>query len=235
MDCRRFSEKLVDAALEPGDVRDAGLAAHLEACADCQREFAAQRRLAQAIDRGLAAAVSAEPSPAFAAGVRARLAEESAPRASWFSGWVPVAAGALAVLVLIVTWFARREGPEPVPGAQRDMASLTVQPPMGTTTKGNVAAMDPAQPPRKLRPLPTNRMAAPRTARHREPEVIVPTGQREAVLRFYAAVISGRTDASWALEEMKPLEVTRLKIPPLEPVAVESDPPGSGNSNGLQL
>ncbi|HLE35927.1 MAG TPA: hypothetical protein VI699_02150, partial [Candidatus Acidoferrales bacterium] len=83
MDCRRFSEKLADAALEPGELRDAGLAAHLEICAACRQELEAQRRLAQAMDLGLSAAVSAEPSPSFAAAVRVRLEAEPAPRGSW--------------------------------------------------------------------------------------------------------------------------------------------------------
>jgi len=216
MDCRRFSEKLADAALEPGDVRDAGLAAHLTICASCRREFEAQRRLAQAMDIALTASVSVSPSPAFAAGVRARLAEESAPRASWFSGWVPVTAGALAVVVLMAAWFARREAPEPVPGPQREMTNRTVQQPMGATTGGNATTLEPAQPMRKLKSSPTNRMPAPRAARHREPEVIVPPGQREAVLHFYVAVWSGRAGISTLVENAGPLEIAELKITPLQ-------------------
>ena len=139
MDCRRFSEKLAEAALQPGELRDAGLAAHLSSCASCRREFEAQRRLAQPMDLGLAASVSAEPSPAFAAGVRVRLADEPAPRPSWFTGWVPVAAGALAVLVLMVTWFARQKGPESVPEPQQEVSREVAHRPVVQPDKAHVA------------------------------------------------------------------------------------------------
>ena len=46
--------------------------------------------------------------------------------------------------------------------------------------------------------------------------MIVPPGQREAVLRFYAAVWSGRAEISALQEKTGPLEIAELKIPPLE-------------------
>jgi len=233
MDCRRFSQKLADAALEPGELRDAGLAAHLEICAACRQELEAQRRLAQAMALGLAAAVSAEPPPSFAAGVRARLASEPTPLTSWFAGWVPVAAGALAVLVLMVIWFARQEGQEPVPGPRQEVSKEAAHQPVIVPDEAHVAAARGEMPVRQNRELRPKGAPAVRAARIREPEVIVPPGQREAILRFYAAVLSGRTDASWALEEMKPLKVAELKILPLEPVTSETRSPESENSNGL--
>jgi len=232
MDCRRFSEKLAEAALEPGDVRDAGLAAHLTTCAVCRLDLEAQRRLAQAMDIGLTASVSVSPSPAFAAGVRARLAEEPAPRASWFSGWVPVTAGALAVVVLMAAWFARREAPGRTPRSDQATINSTVQRPVGGSGESQVASTAPIKPGRALQTGPRPSTSV-RHQRRRDPEVIVAAGQREAVLRFYAAVLSGRTDATWALEEMKPLEVAELKIPLLEPATSETRSPESENSNGL--
>ena len=235
MDCRRFTEKLTDAALQPGEPLDAGLARHLSSCAACRREFETQQRLARAMDIGLVAAVSAEPSPSFAAGIRVRLAEEPAPRPSRVSGWIPVTAGALAVLVLMVVWFARQDGPKPVPTKQQHLAGNAVQQPGHQSAGSNIASLPPATSAPDVR-LP-NRKVSPgvRKAVPRQPDVIVPPGQREAVLRFYASVMSRRVDASWALNEMKPLEVAELKIPPLEAEAGKTGSPESGNSNGVQF
>ena len=225
MDCRRFSEKLADAALEPGKVRNVGLAAHLETCATCQRELEAQRRLAQAVDLGLTAAVSAEPSPAFATGVRARLAAEPAPRGSWFTGWVPVAAGALAVLVLMVIWFARQEGQEPVPGPHQEVSREAAHQPVIESDKAHVAAARGEMPVRQNRESRPKGAPAVRAARIREPEVIVPPGQREAVLRFYTVLWSGRVELSALLVKPGPLEIAELKIMPLEVPELPSGSP----------
>ena len=216
MDCRRFSEKLADAALEPGDVLDAGLAAHLTTCAVCRLELEAQRRLAQAMDIGLTASVSANPSPAFAAAVRARLAEESAPRASWYSGWVPVTAGALAVVVLMAAWFARREELRRTPGSDQAMINNTVQKLAGGADGGGVAPIAHTKSQREINPARPRGTRTLQSRQPREPEVIVPAGQREAVLRFYAAVWSGRAEVSAVLGRHGPIEIAELKITPLE-------------------
>ncbi len=231
MDCRRFAETLTQAAIEPGRPRDAALDAHLAACAACRQEFHARQRLAQAMDAGLLASVSETPSPGFAAKVRARLAEQSSPRASWFSGWVPVAAGALAVVVLMVSWLALREAPAPPAASDPVVISRPAPRHPGHAAPGQLASAAPSKPHRARQA----RTVSARSLRRREPEVIVPPGQREAVLRFYAAVLRRRTDASWALEEMKPLVVAELTIPPLEPVAGDAGSPQSGNASGTQF
>jgi hypothetical protein len=51
--------------------------------------------------------------------------------------------------------------------------------------------------------------------------VIIPPGQREAVLRLVAAMQSGHVDVAGLLKEteqqqMKPLEIAPIKITPLE-------------------
>ena len=225
MDCRRFSEKLADAAIQPGELRDTGMAAHLETCAACRQELEAQRRLAQAMDLGLAAAVSAEPSPSFAAGVRARLEAEPAPRGSWFTGWVPVAAGALAVLVLMVIWFARQEGQDPVPGLHQEVSREAAHHPVIVPDEAHVATARGKMPVRQNRESRPRGAPAVRAARIREPEVIVPPGQREAVLRFYTVMWSGRVEVSALLVKPGPLEIAELKIMPLEVPELPSGSP----------
>ena len=115
MACERNKKDLMAAAL--GGVpanRRAELNAHLAECAACRAEFERQRELLAAIDRGVAASVAAEPSADLAARIREHLGEQPAPATSWLSGWIPAAAGAMAVFVFVAVWLARR--PHIAPG-----------------------------------------------------------------------------------------------------------------------
>jgi hypothetical protein len=63
--------------------------------------------------------------------------------------------------------------------------------------------------------------------------VIVPPGQREAVLRLVAAMKSGRVNVAGLLDsseqqQMTPLEITPIKITPLE------EKKTAGQSDGKQ-
>jgi len=93
-----FREALTEAALT-GAV-DTTLRGHLAECAGCRAELERLAALAGAIDRGVAVMTSAEPSPGFAAHVRARVAEEPAPGFVWRRGWVPATVAGVAVLAL---------------------------------------------------------------------------------------------------------------------------------------
>lgn len=232
MDCKQYKESLADAALGALEGRrEAELRAHLTECRACRVVLAEQTLLFEAIYRGLDASISGEPSPDFAARVRMGLAEERPPRRLWLPVWASVAAGALAVLLLAAVWLARREpvvprGFESAPGAANQR-----QAPIAEGGPSEKAA---------LRPLPTRPVeqasarrgvAPPRkavrwAARTDELEVLVPWGERAAVLRLYAAVWTGRADPASLLAQPAPLEPGALKIPPLEVAKfeVESKP-----------
>ncbi len=148
MDCKQYKENLAAAALgalEPR--REAEFAAHLAGCAACRAALDDERRLLDAVDRGVAASVAAEPSAEFAARVRRRLDQEPQPTHSWFGGWVPATAGALAVLALVALWLARRppvlpgtaEPPRTAAGQQRP--SREEPAPAGKTPVGGRSAL----------------------------------------------------------------------------------------------
>ena len=240
MFCQRYKESLSEAAvtlpageLEPGDAAvpalSAELRAHLADCPACRAQFDAQRALMGAIDRGIQVSLAAEPSPEFAARVRRRLEEERLPSQPWFSGWVPAAAGALAVLALVAVWLARRE---PVGLGTNDSARNVQSQPNAVNNAGVPPESYTAQslPPQSIGKSATTRGAVPAPQDVRpavakaEPEVLVPPGQREAILRLYAALQSGRTNAASLLAEAGSLQPAELKIPPLEVARLDLEP-----------
>ncbi len=221
MACQRYKESVVEAAL--GAIlprQQAELDAHLTGCSDCRAALERQRRLLTAIDAGLAAQFAGEPSPEFAARVRQRVDQEQAP-ANALQGWIAVAAGALALLALVAVWFGRpsaTKGPTsgsahgiqiaPSQGRQASVAQTAPTAEQTAPSGGQVPAHGAA----RRGPRLTRQLAASSAV----PEVLVPAGQQEAVLRLYAALQSGRVDAALLLAPHAPLATAELYIPPLE-------------------
>lgn len=227
MGCERFQKQLMNAALgglEPA--REDGLRKHLAACDACRAEFQRQQQLAFAMDRALEASAAVEPSPEFAARVRMKIAEQPVPAPSWFGGWVPAAAGALAVLALIVWLMPRREvtpAHSPSAGPIAKGAPIGDEPP-------RTARMTPpiAKPPRPLRVQPATVLAATRTAL---PEVLVPRDQQLGIQWLYNALerqparlggilaeVAAQTEAAAAPIQIQELKIAPLEIRPLQPV-----------------
>ena len=81
MSCAAFQNDLTDAALSAlAPERATAWRVHLETCAVCQSALAREQQLFAAMDRAIAASVAGEPSPQFAAAVRARIAGEVEPQ-----------------------------------------------------------------------------------------------------------------------------------------------------------
>ncbi len=221
MGCERYKESVVEAALGAIPPRQrAELDAHLTGCSDCRAALERQRRLLTAIDAGLAAQFAGEPSPEFAVRVRQRVEQEQAP-GNALQGWIAVAAGALAVLVLVAVWFGR---PSPTKVPKSGLArGIQVAPSQGQHASVALTAPTPEQSAPSGRQVPTHsaagrglRLTGPLAASSAVPEVLVPAGQQEAVLRLYAVLQSGRVDAALLLAPHAPLKTAELNIPLLE-------------------
>jgi hypothetical protein len=214
MDCLHYKDQLTDAAL--GSLASQHeLSTHLDACTACAAELARVRLLLSAIDRGVEASVRAEPSPEMMARFRRRIAEEPAPHVE-IGMWVPVAA-ALAVTVAAFLWLGIRPGLRRIAPASSHEAAVK---------------STPAQPPRRAEAGAASANVAPPVASHSgasralKPagrlDVLVPPGQMAAALQLQAALRNGRVDPSSVVadadkEELgEPLDIARLKIPPLE-------------------
>lgn len=236
MNCHNFRDALTYAALAaqagtpPRAVRNAALRVHLEACAACRAELDRLRALASAIDAGLAQIVTANPSPGFAARVRARIAERADERASRWHTWAPAIAGAMAIVTL-VAWLATRSAPEqrgpsldtattqpPAPAPHHATAEPNLNPP--TRDKGIGVARHTALPVRSPCPL----LPAAKSHEPPLPEVLVSGDEWRHVVKLYALTQKGEASAdALAPPDSRPLEekfqllaIAKLEIQPLE-------------------
>jgi len=99
----------IDAALGAlPPVQHAEFASHARRCASCRESLDEARALLDAIDGGVKALVSTEPSPHFEAKLRARLAVEKSPRRQTQLKWIPV--GALAAALIARTMRSSEKG-----------------------------------------------------------------------------------------------------------------------------
>lgn len=219
MACERYRDALSD--LAAGAAAPAGVEAHLASCAACRAELAALRQALAVADAELGRLSLAEPSPELGARIRAMLAESAETEPGWRLGWgVPLTA---AAAVLMAGVFVTQRGPRPEPAQAvtdrqpaREMPRATPVPESVIPTIAH-----------RSQPVASERRASspPRRERAREPEVLVPSGEAEALVRL-AASLRRRSvtpdsllvaDLSAPLAEPKLGEIHPLEIVPLSP------------------
>jgi hypothetical protein len=209
---------------------------HIRACSACHQEFERVRTLVAAVDRRVTAQVAAEPSSELLVRIRRRISAESAPAQPNWQMWAPVTAGVALAVIAAGLWMMRPKIVEPRRVATKMPAlnqSVTVNHPASNPARvlGN-ATVPEANPDFAS----VRRVAAHKQHRiSRQPEVLVPPGQSEALLQFVAALESGKLDGAKLLAEQheanQPIVIKPLVIPPLETTA-RADSVNSGPAAG---
>ena len=212
------------------------LEAHLPACEACRVELEELCRALAMADAELQSLLSAAPSPELAARIRTAVSE--APVASsWRPGFWLALAGAAAALLVAVGLLAQRDqqAPSTTAAMEAQRAADAVEKPTSTgegTRPEATAAVTSANPQASASRLAPFRASArsPRPTAARapaaEPEVLVPAGAAEALLRF-AASVQRRNVAPGSLlvaDLNAPLaESSDLAIRPIELVALDPE------------
>lgn len=230
MICERYRAWISDAALHAlQPAREAEFSDHVRACAACRAELERIQNLVAAVDAGVAAIVASEPSPALAARVRQRIAEETAAPQWRITSWIPVAAGALALLALVSIWLIRREPARHPEVASHGMAESSAKAVSGAVPPRHLQLASRATP-RLARPLYSHRPVASVGARlqtGRGPEILVPPEEWSGVASLYSTMQTGRVDGTVLVASAKgldkPLVMDRLKIAPIEIPKLEED------------
>jgi anti-sigma factor RsiW len=125
MSCEKMEGKILgylDRRLKAGEVRD--MESHLEACAACRVRVNEFRAVSGLLDE----LPMIEPSPAFDARVRARVAAEPAKRNWW--AWLapsPRVAFAASMLLLATVWIGSRQGPEVPPNVANGQPEVQIE------------------------------------------------------------------------------------------------------------
>jgi len=223
MSCERYRDALADVAV--GSPAPGGVESHLAGCEACRAELGMLRRALDLADEEMAGLRSAEPSPELAVRIRQAVTDsDEAP--AWRFGWLwPAVAVAATLAVALVAW--PRRGPEPgapVGSSARVESPAPALPTMpreparpALTATASATVVPPAASRRSPRPRAPREEAAP--------EVLVPPGEAEALLRFAAhlqtRVVSPDSllvaDLSAPLPEPKGVEIQPLEIVPLDP------------------
>jgi hypothetical protein len=228
MACERYRKALSE--LAAGASAPGELDAHIAGCAGCRAELAALRRALEAVDADLGEIAGAEPAPALAARIR-----QAAAEAEIGSAWRPafllpsLAAAVLAAVTLVL--FRGHESPK-APVARltprAPLASEAPLPPPAVSASGMAPGGASTAPPVVAR-VPES--ASARRSGPAEPEVLVPPGQVEPLLRFAALVNRDRVaspslaaveQASSELAEPRPIDVRSVDIEPLEIVPLDA-------------
>lgn len=229
MRCEQYDEALTEAAL--GGPASSRLEAHLQGCLDCGRRLAEEQARLQGFDRALRSALRVEPGAAFSGRVASCLAQRKT--APWWSSRRDVGLAAGLAVVVLAGWLARRP-PTPAVSRAEAVATATVPPvtdgaPAGPKTPASArSTMTEAAAPRLVR---VGRPPARPRPGTREPEVLVPPGEEDALRRFVASLHTGAPPppllmTSTSVEDLVESPAA-IEILPLEtrPLARPADPP----------
>jgi hypothetical protein len=241
MACERYRDALK--TLAAGGPVPPGIDGHLASCEGCRHELAALQRALVRADAELARLVAAEPSAGLSARIREAVAESGSTPA-WRFGWLwPVAAVAATLFVALAVWVGRAPSPGPRVAVEagtarhRGGAREATSPDAGPTPRsadplerggvrgaGGSLGTAPAGVPRDDGAVRHRRRSGP--AGPAPPEVLVPRGEAEALVRFATIVHRDRHAPGAFLAAGRPspdlaepaaLDITPLEIVPLDP------------------
>jgi hypothetical protein len=247
MSCERYVGALADYAA--GDGAPPELEAHLASCAACRNELTVLRRALDLAAGEMGALLSAEPSAFLKARIRRATAEDGKPSARPVAlGWLwPAVASALVLAVTLVAgrggFVAPRdtsddpalspaglqqadgahrgqEPPRPLPSSTAELA-----PAIGVSKGSGAAPANESSGPRAVAGVSRahGRQAIGDCTPPRDPDILVPPGEEEALRRFAADLQERRVqpdsllvvDLSAPLPEPEPITIPPLEIPPL--------------------
>jgi len=225
MACARHKSALSDVAA--GAPVAAELEAHLASCEGCREELRSLEQTLAVADDDLSRLLLAEPSPALVARIRSAVAESVEATPGWRLGWGFVVTASVAAVIVATVLVAQR-GPRPEPPATVADRAPAHETPRATPAPETVVLESAHRsPPVESQPRVPSRA---RAQRPREPEILVPAGEAEGLLRFAASLRrrSVTPDSLLVADLSAPLtEPTVREIPPLEIVPLDPNE-GSG-------
>jgi hypothetical protein len=250
MACERYKSRLIDEALAPGGDSElsAHLSGCADCRSELSRQRELQSHISGSIAAMVAVDPSPALLARVRQQIDVEVSPRRAGWMQWAVGGVAVAALAGFAIWFAGRALLRQSAPGPQPaqiagGTPTPQTSAQNQPPQNSTVPPNGTAnvkapvvvrkneAHPVKSVRRATPRPTQsiQVAAangspatnPQAGNAQRFNVIVPAGQREAVLRLVAAMNSGRVNVAGLLrqseqQEMKPIEIAPLRIAPLE-------------------
>jgi len=218
--CDKYKEALIEAAAS-GTALDSSVGEHVSLCAHCQEILSAQQSIFALVDAGLRTRANVTVPGNFGHQVRAAIQTESPQerrRNSAVLAFGSLAAAAALLISILLAQSLRHGGKGTTGGAVAE--SKLQGSPLPPVRIDNTTNLGP-NPPRALYSSGTAwRTSRPRETSLRrkvEPEVLVPRGQEELLVKYMQgiAVRKARVTLSAGLQqesEMKPVEVPSIEI-----------------------
>jgi hypothetical protein len=217
--CDKYKETLIESAASgaalPNPVRE-----HVDTCAHCRTTLATQEALVTSVDAGLRSRASARVPSNFDHRVRAALQGQTSLERRLHSSlfaFGSVAAAAAVVMGVFLTpspHRSRKEGPPKSVVQSKSSTPEQDSPAAASRTRmpTSPAALYSRTSALKISPLP-NALAPGND----QPEVLVPQGQEELLVKYMEGVAARRAQAAFSASlqheaDMKPMEVPSTEI-----------------------
>jgi negative regulator of sigma E activity len=194
---------------------------HVEGCTTCSAALAEEQTLFDAIDAGLRHNSDAELSPSFLARVRAAAETEpvSGRKHEFALSWALVGAAALVVLGISLAQSFRGEKQLPIESTTARVAVVPAMrgeaPREGDTPKKNHNFMKKSYRAGMDRSA-NSRLQTASIARTGTPEVLVPAGQRDLLVRYLEGLNAANSVSTITPSLAHQVNVTNGEIPPIE-------------------
>jgi hypothetical protein len=223
MRCERYEPDLTVGAA--GGTITPDLEAHLEGCAACRDRLAEKQALLGHVDQVLTSHLDVEPSPALRRRVISRVSRAESERRR-LAPWAAAAALAAGlVMALLAGAFAHRPSVRP---PESSTAGMVSDAPAATAAQPKPPVISPSTPrasataaPHVVRRGPSRAIARGIV---REPEVLVPPGQEDALRRFVAGLRDGSAPAPALLRAGASVENFIAPSPLIEIPLLETEP-----------
>ena len=230
MSCEKYQDALTDLAARGAEVVGV-VREHLNVCASCRSYLEQEQFLLKSIDSGIRSDVNAVLPAAVVQRLQARLAQESAFERRVLGRWIIAGAGAALVAAALALLIARPVG--------RFRSHAKLEPTFAASVKrsepaeGSSISAAVTNPRALIAIAKTTRQNSPEalpaiSSRNlHEPEVLVPSDEREALARFVNG-LNGQPEIAEAFLAHAPrqseasfplplIQIARLEIPALEP------------------
>ncbi|HEV2290056.1 MAG TPA: hypothetical protein VGR81_14020 [Candidatus Acidoferrales bacterium] len=226
-DCEKYRAVMIEAATDGMAARQrTDFEMHVQKCPTCSEELRRAKMLLGEIDKGVASEVAGEPSADLLRVVWQRIAEEGTAKSAMAPRWLAIAACAAMVLAA-VTWAMRRQERTFPAAGERVRVAAKNEPARWPSVPAAIQSSETSKIPgaRTEAVIAGGRRIAVRRTQNgkREPEVLVPLGEMQLVMKL-AAMLKSAQGANGATivaglkrtQSDQPLEIKPLEIAPLD-------------------
>ena len=216
MRCETYRYALLEVAAAGGELNERVLN-HAEECPQCRATLQRERALFVRIDGALRARMEEMPRAGFLLEVCAQISQEPEPKPCMSPIWTLAAVSVMVALIaMTVPWARLRK--QPIAIGSPTVSTIRIQP--GLKVAGSRSGGIPQG---RSAPLINKQVVASNV--NREPEVLVPADEREALAKFVThlrqrdgvarAFGSPQVDENDDRPEISPVEIARLQLTPL--------------------